>query len=51
LHWKNYDFVVINDKLEKCYSEITKLLESSINNNSKMYDKKFIENHITNLLR
>ena len=51
LHWKNYDFVVINDELEKCYYEITNLLKSSINNTSKTYDKKFIENHINNLLR
>ena len=51
LHWKNYDFVVINDELEKCYYEITNLLETSINNTSKIYDKKFIKNHIDNLLR
>ena len=51
LHWKNYDFVVINDELEKCYYEITNLLKSSINNLSETYDKKFIENHINNLLR
>ena len=51
LHWKNYDFVVINDELEKCYYEITNLLKPSINNLSKTYDKKCIENHINNLLR
>ena len=50
LRWKNYDFVVINDELEKCYYEITNLLKSSINNHSETYDKKFIENHINNLL-
>ena len=51
LHSKNYDFVVINDDLEKCYHEITNLLKPSTNNTSKTYDKKFIENHIDNLLR
>ena len=51
LNWKNYDFVVINDELEKCYYEITNLLKSSINNTFKKYDKKFIENYIDNLLR
>ena len=51
LRWKNYDFVVINDELEKCYYEITNLLKSSINNLSETYDKKFIENHINNLFR
>ena len=51
LRWKNYDFVVINDELEKCYYEITNLLKSSINNPCETYDKIFIENHINNLLR
>ena len=51
LHWKNYDFVVINDELEKCYYEITNFLKSSINGTSKTYNKKFIENYIDNLLR
>ncbi len=51
LHWKNYDFVVINNEVEKCYYEITNLLKSSINNTPKIYDKKFIENHIDNLLQ
>ncbi len=51
LRWKNYDFVVINDELEKCYYEITNLLKSSMNNLSETYDKKLIENHINNLLR
>ena len=51
LHWKNYDFVVINDELEKCYYEITNLLKSSTNNTFIKYDKKFIENYIDNLLR
>ena len=51
LRWKNYDFVVINDELEKCYYEITNLLKSSMNNLSETYDKKFIENHINNLFR
>jgi len=51
LHWKNYDFVVINDDLEKCYNEIIKLLKHSNNNTSKIYDKKFVENHVNNLLQ
>ena len=25
--WKNYDFVVINDDLEKCYKEIIYLID------------------------
>ena len=26
IHWENYDFVVINDSIEKCYEEIIELI-------------------------
>ena len=32
LHWKNYDYVVINDDLNKCYKKIIKILDSELNN-------------------
>jgi len=51
LHWKNYDFVVINDELDKCYNEIIELLKHSDNNISKIYDKKLVKIHINNLLQ
>ena len=38
-------------KKQKLQPEITNLLKPSTNNTSKTYDKKFIENHIDNLLR
>ena len=25
LHWKNYDYVVINDDLKKCYNKIIQI--------------------------
>ena len=28
LHWKNYDYVVINDDLNNCFNEICKLIDS-----------------------
>ena len=31
-HWKNYDFVVINDNLERCYNEIVSLINKKIMN-------------------
>jgi len=31
-HWENYDFVVINDNLEKCYNEIIKLINKKVEN-------------------
>ena len=49
LHWINYDYVVINDNLESCYSRIKNLIEAEINNGSKDYDEKYIRNHVEKL--
>ena len=49
LHWINYDYVIINDDLNDCYSKINNLIEAEINNGSKDYDKEYIRKHI-NLL-
>ena len=50
LHWKDYDYVVINDHLEKCYNKIVEILDSELNNKLNYYDRTFIENHIKTLL-
>ena len=50
LHWKNYDFVVINDNLEKCFEEVDNLIKSSINNVKNHYNRQIIEDHINNLI-
>jgi guanylate kinase len=49
LHWINYDYVVINDNLEKCFSKINNLIEAEINNGSKDYDLEFIRKHVSKL--
>ena len=49
LHWINYDYVVINDNLESCYSKIVNLIDAEINNGSKDYDVEFIRRHIEQL--
>ena len=49
LHWINYDYVVINENLESCYSKILKLIEAEISNGSKDYDPEFIRKHIEKL--
>ena len=49
LHWINYDYVVINDNLESCYSKIVNLINAEINNGSKDYDLEFIRRHIEQL--
>jgi len=50
LHWKNYDYVVINDDLNNCFNEIYKLIDSEINNFSNDYKKELIEKHINQLI-
>ena len=49
LHWINYDYVVINDNLENCYSKITNLINAEISNGSKDYDLEYIRNHVDKL--
>ena len=49
LHWINYDYVVVNDNLEDCFSKIQKLIDAEINNGSKDYDKNFIKEHVEKL--
>jgi guanylate kinase len=46
LHWINYDYVVINDKLDECYSKINNLIDAEMNNGSKDYDKNYIRRHV-----
>ena len=49
LHWKNYDYVVINDDLNNCYNKIVEILDSEFNNKSNTYDRSIIENHVKTL--
>ena len=50
LHWKNYNYVVINDELKNCYDKIVNILDAELNNKKSDYDKAFVENHIKKLL-
>ena len=49
LHWINYDYVVINDNLDNCYSKIKKLINAETTNGSKDYDLNFIRKHVEKL--
>ena len=49
LHWINYDYVIINDNLDECYSKIRNLIDAEINNGSKDYDKDYIRKHVNKL--
>ena len=46
LHWINYDYVVINENLEKCHTKIYNLINAEINNGSKDYDPEYIRKHV-----
>ncbi len=49
IHWKNYDYVVINDELKTCYDNIIKILEAELNNKKNDYNKSSVENYIKKL--
>ena len=49
LHWINYDYVIINDNLDECFSKISNLIDAEINSGSKDYDKEYIRKHINKL--
>ena len=49
LHWINYDFVVINNDLSKCFLKITSLIQAVITDGSKDYDLDYIRNHVNKL--
>ena len=46
LKWKEYNYVVINDDLNKCYKKVMRAIKSKNSN----FNKKFIKNHIDKLL-
>ena len=49
LHWINYDYVIINDNLDECYSKINNLITAEVTNGSKDYDREYIRKHVTML--
>ena len=50
-HWIDYDFVVINDNLEKCYQEVSEIINNFEKfKHSYLAKKVKIENHVKKLL-
>ena len=43
LKWKNYDYVVINDNLDKCFKEIVNLISSNVNKTINKYNLSLIK--------
>ena len=50
IHWKNYDYVVINNDLDKCYNEVNNLIKSEIEEFDSSYDIELIKKHINQLI-
>ena len=48
-HWNSYDFVVINDDLNKCYKEIIELIDKKSKNKNFTFNKEIILNHLRKL--
>ena len=47
LKWKEYDYVVINDKLNQCYRKIMQIIKKE---NETIHDRNFIYQHVKRLL-
>ena len=45
--WKEYDYVVINDDIKKCYKKIMDIIKK----NKLQHNHAFVNNHVKNLLR
>ena len=51
LHWKDYDFTVINDKIEKCYRQIISYIKKQKKTKKTLkFKKEHIKNHINKLI-
>ena len=51
-HWRDYDFVVINDNLNKCYKEISQHIDGYLSSHQSLnYNKQLIEKHVEKLLQ
>ena len=49
LHWKDYNYVIINNNLEACYNQISEYIDCEIKGVENNYDLSFIKNHIKKL--
>ena len=51
LHWKDYDYTVINDKIEKCYRQIISYIKKQKKTKKTLkFEKGRIKNHINKLI-
>ena len=51
MHWIDYDYTVINDKVEGCYKKIISFIRNKkLKKRNFKYDKRFIKDHIQKLV-
>ncbi len=51
LHWKSYDYVVINDDFKKCYNQINLIINTILNKKKINFNTIDIEEHVKKLLQ
>ena len=49
LHWKDYNYVIINNDLEVCYRQISNYIDNEVNKKESNYDLDLIKAHIKKL--
>ena len=49
LHWKDYDYVIVNNDLEVCYDQISSYIDCEINKKKGIYNIGEIKKHIKKL--
>ena len=49
LHWKDYNYVIINNDLEVCYRQISEYIDCVISNKKSDYEIESIKRHIKKL--
>jgi len=49
LHWKDYNYVIINNDLEVCYKQISEYIDQEINKKESTYNLNLIKDHIKKL--
>ena len=49
LHWKDYNYVIINNDLEVCYRQISEYIDCEINKKKSDYEIDSIKRHIKKL--
>ena len=50
LHWKKYDYVVINNDLEKCYQAIMSIIDCEKEGKKFLFDQNKIKEKISELI-